>query len=329
MQTKISVIIPIYNVEKHLEKCLDSIVQQTLKDIEIILINDCGTDNSYETAKKYANIDKRIKLINNECNKGQGFSRNLGIKMATGEYIGFVDADDWLELNAYEILYNAALQTDSDIIRCNFKFVEKNGIIPYELGNIYKQPLKNYSALDAPIDFLAKQIITIWNGLYKKDFLINNNFYFEETGKLEDKLFCWQTRLATTKMSYIPDFLYYYNKSNETQDTQNYEIIYKTFFEANTKIQNYIINNKHLYAAFTYSTFLHMQWLLSLTQDRKKRDKIKKFYKKNFCFSAPKWLLAELKTKIPENQYNRLESACCYNNNLLYKLNMLKKLIWV
>lgn len=98
---KISIIVPVYNTEKFLEKCLNSLINQTLKDIEIICINDGSTDKSLQILEKFANKDKRIQIIN-QTNSGLSVARNIGIKKAKGEYIGFVDSDDWVDLNFFE-----------------------------------------------------------------------------------------------------------------------------------------------------------------------------------------------------------------------------------
>ena len=111
---KISVVIPIYNAEEYLEECLESVVGQTLRDIEIICINDGSTDNSAKICEKYAKKDKRIIFVSTE-NKGPGAARNTGLGFAKGEFIGFVDSDDWIDLDFYEKLYTAAVETDADI----------------------------------------------------------------------------------------------------------------------------------------------------------------------------------------------------------------------
>lgn len=111
---KVSVIIPVFNTEKYINKCLSSLVNQTLDDIEIICVNDGSADNSLEIIEKIANNDARIKIINQE-HKKQGAARNAGLKIAEGEYIGFVDSDDWIDLNYYEMLYNTAKKYDADI----------------------------------------------------------------------------------------------------------------------------------------------------------------------------------------------------------------------
>lgn len=123
---KVSVIIPVYNTEKYLRKCLDSVCNQTLSDIEIICVNDCSPDNSLDILKEFSQKDSRIKVINFEENKGVSIARNTGIDSATGEFIGFVDADDFIDLDFYEKLYNKAIETDADCVKGNiFDYDEK------------------------------------------------------------------------------------------------------------------------------------------------------------------------------------------------------------
>ena len=117
---KVSIVIPVYNVQKYLHECLDSLINQTLKDIEIICINDGSTDNSLNILKEYALKDSRIKVIDKE-NEGQGIARNLGIELAQGEFIGFVDPDDWLEPEMLEMMYNQAKVLFSQVVICDYK----------------------------------------------------------------------------------------------------------------------------------------------------------------------------------------------------------------
>ena len=111
---KVSVIIPIYNTEKYLKKCLNSLIHQTLSDIEIICVNDGSTDKSIDILRNFASQDHRIKIIEQE-NKKQGAARNAGMKIAQGEYIGFVDSDDWVDLDYFEKLYISAIKHKADI----------------------------------------------------------------------------------------------------------------------------------------------------------------------------------------------------------------------
>ena len=130
MTPKVSIIVPIYNAGKFLEKCLDTLVNQTLKDIEIILVLDCPTDGSDRIAREYAEKDPRIRLIVNEQNLNIGLS-NEGLKIARGEYIGFSDHDDWRELDMYEKLYQKAREDQADIAISNFDSIYPDRIIPH------------------------------------------------------------------------------------------------------------------------------------------------------------------------------------------------------
>ena len=135
---KVSIIVPVYNIEKYLAKCLDSLINQTLEDIEIICVNDGSTDNSAEILNEYAQKDCRIKIINQD-NAGLSAARNTGINAANGEYIGYVDSDDWIDLNFYEKLYNAAKDTDADIV----KLQELNALAASIIKKKYFLNLKN------------------------------------------------------------------------------------------------------------------------------------------------------------------------------------------
>ena len=133
---KVSVIVPVYNVEEYLERCLDSLVNQTLKDIEIIIVNDGSTDGSKEIIQKYLNKYKNIVYLEKE-NGGLSSARNYGIPYAKGEYIGFVDSDDYVELTMYEKMYNKAIEEKSDMVECDF-------IWEYPNKKRYYRKNKNY-----------------------------------------------------------------------------------------------------------------------------------------------------------------------------------------
>ena len=118
---KVSVVVPVYNVQKYLKKCLDSIVNQTLKEIEIICVDDGSTDSSGEILDQYAAKDKRVRVIHKK-NTGYGNSMNIGFAAATGEYIGIVESDDFAELNMFETLYKVAHKNDLDVVKSSFYF---------------------------------------------------------------------------------------------------------------------------------------------------------------------------------------------------------------
>ena len=127
LNPKVSVIVPAFNVEKYISKCLLSLLNQTLKDIEIVVINDGSTDKTLEIVEKFEELDKRIRIINQE-NQKQGAARNRGMEIATGEYIGFVDSDDWVDLDYFEKLYLAAKKYNSDIVKFK-ESIDENGFI--------------------------------------------------------------------------------------------------------------------------------------------------------------------------------------------------------
>ena len=145
---KISIIVPMFNSARFLDRCVRSLRNQTLQDIEIICVNDGSTDNSMIIVRKFANNDSRIKIIEQQ-NKKQGAARNAGMKIATGEYIGFVDSDDWVDLDLYKLLLKNIQSTQSDIAICGIKN-EFNNYMCTEERYVYSHPniISNYVALN-------------------------------------------------------------------------------------------------------------------------------------------------------------------------------------
>ena len=167
---KVSVIVPVYNVYKYLDKCLNSLVNQTLKDIEIIIVNDGSTDSSLEIINKYASKYSNIKIINN-TNHGQGYSRNVGIKLASSPYIYFLDGDDYLEYDALSIMYNKIVENNSDIVVCDIYKIYDNS------KKIFKNFI-NYSDSNKINLMLSHQGVPA--KLFKKSLFIDNNIFFPE-----------------------------------------------------------------------------------------------------------------------------------------------------
>ena len=199
---KVSIIVALYNKEKYIKKCLKSLVNQTLKDIEIIVINDCSTDKSLDIVKSFD--DKRIKVINNKKNKGIGITRNIGVSKANGEYIGFVDADDYVEREMYEKYYNYAKEHNLDLLTSDyFKIInhkkEYFKVDNFEITNIEKNNtiinLINYGPC---------------NKLFKRDLIINNNIIFSETTKFEDVIFVAKAIRYSKNIGYLNKAYYNY-----------------------------------------------------------------------------------------------------------------------
>ena len=134
---KVSVIVPVYNVEKYIDKCLESLVNQTLKDIEIIIVNDGSTDNSIKIVEEYKEKYKNKIIYLEKENGGLSDARNYGIQYAKGEYIAFLDSDDYVDRKMYEKLYNKAIENNSDIVECDFYWKYTNKLI-LDTRNEYK-----------------------------------------------------------------------------------------------------------------------------------------------------------------------------------------------
>ncbi|GHT50673.1 hypothetical protein AGMMS49990_03490 [Endomicrobiia bacterium] len=175
---KVSIIVPVYNVDKYLRKCLDSIVGQTLKDREIIIINDGSTDSSLEIIKEYEAKDTSIKIIDKQ-NEGYGKTVNKGLDIARGEYIGIVESDDWVEPNMFEKLYNTAKLYNVDIVKsAHYEYNSKNQRMV--LSSI---PWRNLNKVITPIEesSIFHCGIQVWSYIYRKTFLNRNEIRFLET----------------------------------------------------------------------------------------------------------------------------------------------------
>ncbi|MDR0666890.1 MAG: glycosyltransferase [Campylobacteraceae bacterium] len=194
-QTAISVIVPIYNVEKYLRQCLDSIVNQTLRDIEIILIDDLGNDNSMEIAKEFAAKDKRVKIITHEKNSGLSAARNTGIKNSFAPLIMFCDSDDFYELSVCEKLLNAIESSGADLAVCGTNVI-------YEADNHIAKSDKSYFEVkfnglkNISDDVLWKTDVVTWNKIYRRTILEKYEIEFPEGLRHEDAYFfnaytCW------------------------------------------------------------------------------------------------------------------------------------------
>lgn len=210
---KVSIIVPVYNVEKYLRKCLDSLINQTLKDIEIICINDGSTDKSLEILEEYKNRDSRIILLNQE-NSGQSVARNRGIEIAKGEYLGFVDPDDWIDLDYYEKLYNAASTNNTDIAVGGI--IRVTGIKKKKFLNFEKETLTDNANLKFELcDVPEKSYVC--NKIYKTQKLKELNLKFEEGRIFEDCIFTPQALFFLEKMVTVPNTYYYYlRRGNST-----------------------------------------------------------------------------------------------------------------
>ena len=277
---KISVIIPVYNVENYLRECLDSITSQTVKDIEIICIDDGSTDNSPEILKEYQKKDSRIKIITKE-NGGQATARNLGIKEAQGEYIAFIDSDDFIESEMLEKLYTKAKDDNLDIAMCKIATYNnqtgeiKDNVWYYMLG-IFRDFEKEIFNHKDTKEFTCNIAVTPYNKIYKTSLIKDNNILFPEGLIFEDEKFFYDTYLRAKRVSVIPEFLYYYrvNRKGSTVDIEK-ENDYTDIIEISKQIRQTFkeTNNYEDYKYLLNNRLIHLQLARFTETSPKYREK--------------------------------------------------------
>jgi glycosyltransferase involved in cell wall biosynthesis len=199
---KISIVVPVYNTAAYLRRCLDSVVGQTLRDIEIVCVNDASTDGSLEILNEYAAKDKRIRIINKSKSEGQGVARNQAIEAANGEYIGFVDSDDWIELNYFEELYNASQPTNADIV------FNPNLNKCYEDGKSELTSSLKVSGSGTVHDLKQSMMAGVWRKIVKKEYIRKNNIHFYTARCGEDYLFYLLSVFYTDNIAYTDKTVY-------------------------------------------------------------------------------------------------------------------------
>ena len=245
---KVSILVPIYNVEKYLTECLESIVKQTLTDIEIICINDGSTDSCPMILEEYAKKDSRIIVIN-KPNSGYGASMNLGLQKATGEYIGIVESDDFVKPEMFEELYSTAIKNNAELVKSDYyefftkkQQTRKSGKISRSLTN------RVVNAKDEPK--ILKIIPSIWSAIYKRSFLQKNNIKFLETpgASYQDTSFAFKALSMAKKIAFTAKAYLFYRMDNEASSVNSSDKIYAIceefaeitrFLEANSKIKEF------------------------------------------------------------------------------------------
>ena len=204
MNQTISVIVPVYNVAQYLPQCLDSILSQDYGDLEVILIDDGSTDPSGEICDQYATRDSRVQVIHQK-NGGAAAAKNAGLRLATGEYLTFVDSDDYLEPGAYGFLMKTLLETGSDAVQGSFREIYRNRA---EEQRISEETLEGYDyLLRFPKDFSCA---LLWNKLYRR--VLFDGVFFEEGHKIDDEYFTYQGFLRPRKVVRADRIVYNYRK---------------------------------------------------------------------------------------------------------------------
>ena len=220
---KVSVIVPVYNTEKYLKNCIDSLLKQNFDDYEIIVINDLSPGNAEEIIKSYN--DKKIVYIKNKTNKGIGYNRNLGIKKAKGEYVCFIDSDDYVKEDFISKMYNYSKENNLDLCVCDYVNVDEEGNKLKEF-NLSDFCITNYEENNK---ILCEINLAPWNKLYKKDMLVKNKIEFSETLKYEDLSFVALSIKNSKKIGKINEQLNYYTIHNNSETTTRDKRVFDIF----------------------------------------------------------------------------------------------------
>ncbi|MBR1825780.1 MAG: glycosyltransferase [Alphaproteobacteria bacterium] len=229
---KISVIIPVYNVEQYLRQCLDSVVNQTLREIEIICVDDGSTDSSLDILREYAANDKRVTVLKQE-NLHAGVARNAGLAIAKGEYLSFLDSDDFFELNMLEDVYRKAEHEKADIVMFNTYLYDEQQCEDKEVNWTLKTEnlpeIFNYK--DVPNKIFNLSNCWVWNRLYNRSFIKQSNLHFQNTAFSNDIYFSCMTMVLASKICYLNNRLCHY-RTNQTKSnnitSDNYRLKYPT-----------------------------------------------------------------------------------------------------
>lgn len=260
MNPKVSIIVPVYNAEKYLSRCLDSLVEQNLSDIEIIVVNDGSSDSSIKILEEYRQKDNRIKIIH-KTNEGVSSARNLGVELAVGEFIGFVDSDDWVDKEMYEVLYDTAIEESADIIMCTY--IREFG--SHSKEKIFNLPRKiSYNDEEVKTNIMRRLIGpvneeianpelldawgTVWTKLYRTDLIKRNNLTFSdlrEIGTNEDSLFNILAAFHAQSFIFLNTPYYHYWRDNNSSVTSGFKpYLIEQWFNLYNKIGSLIEEHK-------------------------------------------------------------------------------------
>ncbi len=296
---KVSIIVPTYNVEQYLEECLDSIVNQTLKDLEIICINDGSTDRSLSILERYAAEDERIIIIDKE-NEGYGCAMNDGLDRASGEYVGIVEPDDFVDLHMFEDLYHIALEKDLDIVKADFyRFVRDKKGRTLKFYDALSKDKSGYNKVINPKenDRIFSYVLNTWSGIYRRSFIEKYHIRHNTTpgASFQDNGFWFQTFCLADRV-YFVNKPYYMNRRDNPNSSvrsrtkvycmnEEYKFIYG-FLDSRPELK------EHFIYVYSMQRFRNYFWTYSRI-DRK----FKKEYLERMC--------SELREADEKNELNK------------------------
>jgi len=241
----VSVIIPVYNAEKYLHECLNSVIKQTLHNIEIICINDGSTDKSLAILNEYKQKDNRLIVLTQE-NKGAGAARNLGLNISKGKYLSFLDADDFFNYTMLEKAYNKAIKNNADIIIFDTKIFDNNtkkySEAPWRFNKNNFPNIFPFSYKDMPKSIFETFSQEAWNKIFKRDFLILNGILFQEIKDgADDIFFGWSAMICAEKIDIVDEPLLYYRIGLSSNQESNNDKSPLNFYFALKYLKNYLL----------------------------------------------------------------------------------------
>jgi len=277
----ISIIVPIYNIEKYFKQCVSSLLLQSLENIEIILINDGSLDNCPAMCDAYAAQDKRIKVIHQQ-NGGYGKACNAGMKEAAGKYFAILEPDDFIASDMYKKLYELAVEHDADIVKSSFyenfdtphyKKVKKVYWYDNTFSN-FVMPDKVFTIYDHP-EFLYYHP-SVWSCIYRREFIVKHNIRFIEASGASwtDNPFQVQTMCLAQKIFYTDEAFYYWRRINvdESKDLKDYTVPFKRSDEIHEWLANYKIKNENLFACLYKREYIYIHVVLGMLTSRTLAD---------------------------------------------------------
>lgn len=307
--SKVSIIVPFYNVEGYMEKCLDSLVNQTLDDIEIILVNDGSKDRSIDIAKKYIKeYPKKIVYLEKE-NGGLSDSRNFALPHAKGEYIAFLDSDDYVEKNMYEEMYNLAIKDNSDLVECDFywEYPDKR---KEDIGKLY----------NGKEEMLEKIRVVAWNKLIKREILEKSKVEFPKGFRYEDVEFTYKLIPYIEKVSFIKKpFVHYVQRQGSISNTQNertkeiFQVLEHVidYYKENNIYEKYKTVLEYVYIRYAFCSSLSR---IIKIEDEELKDKLLELTWENVNKTFPDWKKNRIlkKEKSLKNLYMRTINKTTY-----------------
>ena len=309
--SKVSVIVPIYNVEKYLDKCVKSLLGQTLEDIEIILVDDGSTDNSGNIAKLFKEQNpNKVKYYRKE-NGGLSDARNFGMQYAQGDYIAFLDSDDYIDKNAYQEMYEKAIEENSDYVECDFIWEYPN-----------KKRVDKREYYFGKQEMLTNVRVVAWNKLIKRDIIVNNKLEFPKGLRYEDVEFTYKLIPYLNRTSYVEKpFVHYIQRENSIandQNKRNIEIFHVldnviSYYKDHRLYDEYQDELEYIYTRYSFCSSLKR---ICKIPDVAIRDELIKYTWDNLNDKFPNWK----SNKVLKNNQTFKDLYMMSINSVTYKI---------